>query len=83
MTKRTYCYKGPAFRLDKDNRLYYLATDDIGNPVQYEMYCEAKSPEHAGNLFKWRLSHMYSKRSDPIKLLKNCLYVKKENKNEQ
>lgn len=77
MTKHTYCYKGPAFRLDEDNRLYYLATDANGDPVQYEMYCEAKSPEHAGNLFKWRLAHMYRKRSDPIKLLKNCLYVKK------
>lgn len=77
MTKRTYCYKGPAFRLDEDNRLYYLATDDAGNPVQYEMYCQAKSAKQAANFFKFRLRSMYVKRADPIKLLKKYMFVKK------
>lgn len=82
MEKKTYLYKGPAFRLDKNNKLYYLATDDIGNPVQYEMYCQAVSVEQASNLFKYRLRNMYAKRKDPIKLSKKYFYVKKESVNE-
>lgn len=82
MSKNTYLYMGPAFRQDKDGRLYYLATDANGDPVQYKMYCQAVSVEHASNLFKYRLRNMYAKREDPIKLSKKYFYVKKESVNE-
>ena len=77
MSKNTYLYMGPAFRQDKDGRLYYLATDDNGEPVKYKMFCEAKSAEQAANFFKFRLRNMYVKRVDPIKLLKKYMFVKK------
>jgi len=83
MSKNTYLYMGPAFRQDKDGRLYYLATDDEGNPVQYKMYCEAKSAEQAANFFKFRLRSMYVERADPIKLLKKYMYVKKGSNNNE
>lgn len=82
--KKTYCYIGPAYRREPvTQKIYHLATDDKGKPIQFKMFCTAVSWKQAGNFFKLRLRNKYGK-GDPIILNKKNLYVKEGvNKNEE
>lgn len=81
--KNLYLYKGYAFRQDRKGRLWSIAADKEGNPVFFEMYCKAKSPVHAANLFKFRLLKRYGDNGEPIKLLKKYMFIEKEKNNEE